>query len=79
MATTTSKFLGAAVLAASLTLSGCGFHLRGDSGHAVQRIQAGVVIPDQQESTGDDVGEGAGEFVLHSHHHLRRNRVIAPG
>ena len=33
MATTTSKFLGAAVLAAALTLSGCGFHLRGDSGH----------------------------------------------
>lgn len=30
---TTSKFLYAAVLAASLTLSGCGFHLRGDSGH----------------------------------------------
>ncbi|MBV7538901.1 hypothetical protein KW842_24305 [Duganella sp. sic0402] len=30
---TTSKFLCAAVLAASLTLSGCGFHLRGDSGH----------------------------------------------
>ena len=33
MATTTSKFLSAAVLAASLALSGCGFHLRGDSGH----------------------------------------------
>ena len=31
--TTTSKFLCAAVLAASLTVSGCGFHLRGDSGH----------------------------------------------
>jgi LPS-assembly lipoprotein len=30
---TTSKFLCAAVLAASLALSGCGFHLRGDSGH----------------------------------------------
>ncbi|WP_343728258.1 LPS assembly lipoprotein LptE [Duganella sp.] len=30
---TTSKFLSAAVLAAALTLSGCGFHLRGDSGH----------------------------------------------
>ncbi|RZT08098.1 LPS-assembly lipoprotein [Duganella sp. CF402] len=33
MATTTSKFLSAAVLAASLALTGCGFHLRGDSGH----------------------------------------------
>jgi LPS-assembly lipoprotein len=33
MATTTSKFLSAAVLAATLALSGCGFHLRGDSGH----------------------------------------------
>ncbi|MYM69789.1 hypothetical protein GTP45_23510 [Pseudoduganella sp. FT55W] len=33
MATTTSKFLGAAVLASALALSGCGFHLRGDSGH----------------------------------------------
>ncbi|MRW93361.1 hypothetical protein GJ699_25560 [Duganella sp. FT80W] len=33
MATTTSKILCAAVLAASLTLSGCGFHLRGDGGH----------------------------------------------
>lgn len=30
---TTSKFLCAAVLAASLTLSGCGFHLRGNSSH----------------------------------------------
>jgi LPS-assembly lipoprotein len=33
MATTTSKYLSAAVLAASLALTGCGFHLRGDSGH----------------------------------------------
>lgn len=33
MATTTSKFLSAAALAATLALSGCGFHLRGDSGH----------------------------------------------
>ncbi|SDG16532.1 MULTISPECIES: LPS assembly lipoprotein LptE [unclassified Duganella] len=30
---TTSKFLCAALLATSLTLSGCGFHLRGDGGH----------------------------------------------
>jgi len=33
MATTTSKILSAAALAAALTLSGCGFHLRGDGGH----------------------------------------------
>lgn len=33
MATTSSRFLCAAVLAATLTLSGCGFHLRGDGGH----------------------------------------------
>ncbi|MYM82522.1 hypothetical protein GTP44_11225 [Duganella sp. FT50W] len=30
---TSSKFMCAAVLAATLTLSGCGFHLRGDGGH----------------------------------------------